>query len=179
MTAPNIIIAFYSRNGSTEALAAAVSEGARALGADVRLRCARAIVSPEIMGMAPGWAANAAAMNEKYEAPTANDAIWADAIIFGTPTRFGGIASERKAYIHGLGGVWFPGKLNGKLGGGLWLDLVQARRQRVDPAVDLQRDGSPPAHRRAAWLLTSRAVQSRYALRRHLHIAGRYPQARR
>ncbi|WP_157220962.1 NAD(P)H:quinone oxidoreductase [Flavisphingomonas formosensis] len=117
MTNPRILIAFYSRNGSTEALAEAVAEGARALGAEVRLRRAREMVGPEIMAMAPGWAENAAAMNEKYEAPTADDAVWADAIIFGTPTRFGGIASELKAYIDGLGGVWFQGKLNGKLGG--------------------------------------------------------------
>lgn len=117
MTASKILIAFYSRNGSTEALAEAVAEGARALGADVRLRRSREMVGPEIMAMAPGWTENAKAMNEKYGAPTAEDAVWADAIIFGTPTRFGAIASELKAYIDGLGGVWFEGKLNGKLGG--------------------------------------------------------------
>jgi len=117
MANPRILIAFYSRNGSTEALAKAVAEGARALGAEVRLRRAREMVAPDIMAMAPGWPENAAAMNEKYEAPTAEDAVWADAIIFGTPTRFGGVASELKAYIDGLGGVWFQGKLNGKLGG--------------------------------------------------------------
>lgn len=55
-------------------------------------------------------------MNDRYEAPTEADAEWADAIIFGTPTRFGSIASELKAYIDGLGGIWFQGKLNGKAG---------------------------------------------------------------
>lgn len=117
MTTPKILIVFYSRNGSTAALAEAVAEGARALGAEVRLRRAREMVGPEVMAMAQGWAENAAAMNETYGAPTADDAVWADAIIFGTPTRFGGVASELKAYIDGLGGVWFQGKLNGKLGG--------------------------------------------------------------
>ncbi|KXF77248.1 NAD(P)H dehydrogenase [Paramesorhizobium deserti] len=117
MTRPKILIAFYSRNGSTEELALAVAEGARVAGAEVRLRRAREMVGPEIMAMAPGWAEGAALMNEKYEAPTAEDAVWADAIIFGTPTRFGSIASELKAYIDGLGGVWFQGRLNGKFGG--------------------------------------------------------------
>ncbi|MCP1610943.1 NAD(P)H dehydrogenase (quinone) [Azospirillum lipoferum] len=117
MATPKILIVFYSRNGSTAALAEAVAEGARALGAEVRLRRAREMVGPEVMAMAQGWAENAAAMNETYGAPTADDAVWADAIIFGTPTRFGGVASELKAYIDGLGGVWFQGKLNGKLGG--------------------------------------------------------------
>jgi NAD(P)H dehydrogenase (quinone) len=116
MSKTKILIVFYSRNGSSEALALAIAEGARKNGAEVRLRRARELVGPEVMAMAPGWAEAAAAMNEKYEAPTADDAVWADAIVFGTPTRFGSIASELKAYIDGLGGVWFQGKLNGKLG---------------------------------------------------------------
>jgi NAD(P)H dehydrogenase (quinone) len=50
------------------------------------------------------------------QAPTEADADWADAIVFGTPTRFGSIAAELKAYIDSLGGLWFQGKLNGKVG---------------------------------------------------------------
>ena len=42
------------------------------------------------MAQAPGWKEQAEAMNAKYPArPRHDDAIWADAIIFGTPTRFG------------------------------------------------------------------------------------------
>lgn len=112
----NVLIAFYSRNGVTESLAKAVAGGAEAAGATVRLRRARELVSPEVMAKAPGWAENAARMNAAYEAPTEADAEWADAIIFGTPTRFGSVSSELKAYIDGLGGLWFQGKLNGKAG---------------------------------------------------------------
>jgi NAD(P)H dehydrogenase (quinone) len=111
-----VLIAFYSRNGSTEILANAIADGARKEGAEVRLRRAREFVGPEIMAQAPGWAENADSMNAKYEAPTEADAEWADAIIFGTPTRFGSISAELKAYIDTLGGVWFQGKLNGKVG---------------------------------------------------------------
>ncbi len=114
--ATNVLIAFYSRNGSTEALAKAVAEGARAGGAEVRLRRAREVVGPEVMAKAPGWAENAQRMNQAYEAPTEADAEWADAIVFGTPTRFGNASAELKAYIDGLGGLWFQGKLNGKVG---------------------------------------------------------------
>ena len=112
----NVLIAFYSRSGSTEALAQAIAEGAQASGAEVRLRRARELVGPEIMARAPGWAEGAAAMNERYEAPTEADAEWADAIVFGTPTRFGAVCAELKAYIDGLGGLWFQGRLNGKAG---------------------------------------------------------------
>lgn len=117
MFAPKVLIAFYSRNHATEALALAVAEGARASGAEVRLRRAREFVGSEVMANVPGWSDNAAAMNAKYEAPTVEDAVWADGIVFGTPTRFGSVASELKAYIDGLGGAWFQGKLNGKAGG--------------------------------------------------------------
>jgi NAD(P)H dehydrogenase (quinone) len=73
MPSPKVFIPFYSRNGSTEALALAVAEGARALGAEVRLRRAREVVGPEMMALAPGWTENAAAMNAKYDAPTAEE----------------------------------------------------------------------------------------------------------
>jgi NAD(P)H dehydrogenase (quinone) len=111
-----ILIAFYSRGGSTEALAKAIAEGARSEGAEVVLRRAREVVSREIMAHAKGWIESADRMNAEYEAPTEADAGSADAIIFGTPTRFGSISSELKAYIDSLGGLWFQGKLNGKAG---------------------------------------------------------------
>ena len=117
MSTVNILIAFYSRNGSTEALAKAVAEGAESVGAEVRLRRAREVVSREVMTHAPGWIENADRLNAAYPAPTEADAEWADGIIFGTPTRFGSVTSELKAYIDSLGGLWFQGKLNGKVGG--------------------------------------------------------------
>jgi NAD(P)H dehydrogenase (quinone) len=111
-----VLIVFYSRNGSTEKMALAVAEGAKAAGAEVRLRRARDIVGPEVMAKAPGWSENAARLDAAYPAPTPEDADWADAIIFGTPTRFGNASAELKAYIDSLGGLWFQGKLNGKVG---------------------------------------------------------------
>lgn len=112
----NVLVAFYSRTGVTEALALAVAEGASGRGAELRLRRAREIVGPEIMAKAPGWAQAAEAMNKRYPAPTTEDAEWADAVVFGTPTRFGNVSSELKAYIDSLGGLWAQGKLNGKAG---------------------------------------------------------------
>jgi len=116
MSSVKVLIAFYSRSGVTEALANAVGEGASAGGAEVRLRRAREVASADIIARTPGWAAQAAALNAKYEAPSEADAEWADAIVFGSPTRFGAVSSELKAYIDSLGGLWFQGKLNGKVG---------------------------------------------------------------
>lgn len=112
----NVLIAFYSRDGSTEALANAIAEGVQAAGGTPVLRRAREIVSRDIMAHAPNWIENADRMNAQYEAPTTSDAENADAIIFGSPTRFGNVSSELKAYIDSLGGLWFQGKLNNKAG---------------------------------------------------------------
>lgn len=112
----NILIAFYSRSGSVEQLANAMADGAMAGGGGVRLRRAREIVGEDVMKQAPGWVEHAARMNGLYEAPTEEDAKWADAIIFGTPTRFGLVSSELKAYMDSLGGLWARGRLNLKVG---------------------------------------------------------------
>lgn len=112
----NILVVFYSRDGATEALANAIAEGATATGGTVRLRRARELVSEEVMALAPGWAENAARMNALYEAPVAEDAQWADAIIIGSPSRFGLVSSEAKAWLDSLGGLWARGKLAGKVG---------------------------------------------------------------
>jgi multimeric flavodoxin WrbA len=100
----NILVAFYSRDGSVEALARAVSEGAREAGAEVRLRRVPDIVPPTVMAHVPGWEERSKRMLAHYGAPTAADAEWADGIIFGTPTRFGNTSAELKAFIDSLGG---------------------------------------------------------------------------
>ncbi|MEO7715562.1 MAG: NAD(P)H:quinone oxidoreductase [Capsulimonas sp.] len=117
MSQVKVLIAFYSRTGTTEKIAEAIAEGARSEGAEVILRRAREVVSREIIESVPGWAESADRQNSLYEAPTPSDAEHADAIIFGTPTRFGSPTSEIKAYIDALGGLWFQGKLVGKAGG--------------------------------------------------------------
>jgi len=93
-----------------------MAAGAEAEGAQVRLRRARELVSEEVMAAVPGWLDSAKRMNAEYAAPSVDDAEWADAIVFGTPTRFGCVSSELKAWIDGLGGLWVAGKLVGKVG---------------------------------------------------------------
>jgi NAD(P)H dehydrogenase (quinone) len=111
-----ILIAFYSRTGSVERLANAISEGAVSAGAEVRVRRARELVDKALMASVPGWAEEAERMNAAYEAPHANDADWADGIAFGSPTRFGTASSELRAFIETLGPLWFQGKLFNKAG---------------------------------------------------------------
>jgi NAD(P)H dehydrogenase (quinone) len=121
----NVLVAFYSRSGSTEKLAQGVAEGAKEAGAEVRLRRARDFVAEDIIRTVPGWAEHRDRMHKEYEAPTADDAVWADGIVFGTPTRFGNICAELKAYVDSLGGPWLKGLLNGKVGAAFSSTMTQ------------------------------------------------------
>ena len=112
-----LLIVFYSRTGSVEALAKAAEEGARSEGATVRLRRAREVVGATTMAKSAGWLDEATRQNELYDEPTSEDAEWADAILFGTPCYFGSMATELKAYFDQLGPQWKKGALAGKVGG--------------------------------------------------------------
>lgn len=112
----NILVAFYSRNGSTERMALEVAEGATNAGAEVRVRRVRDFVHEDIVSRVPGWKENRDRMHSAYGAPSEADAEWADGILFGTPTRFGAVTAELKAFIDSLGGLWFRGRLVGKAG---------------------------------------------------------------
>ena len=112
-----LLIAFYSRTGSTEALARASAEGAGERDAEVRLRRTRETADEDVMANSDGWLENARRMNALYPAPTKDDAEWADAILFGTPCYFGAMASELKSYLDQLGPQWKRGALANKVGG--------------------------------------------------------------
>lgn len=114
-----LLIVFYSRSGSVEALAIAAADAAREAGADVRVRRTREVVSAETMAKVKGWSESASRQNALYPAPTHEDAEWADAILFGTPCYFGTMATELKSFLDQLGPQWKHGSLAGKVGGAL------------------------------------------------------------
>ncbi len=114
---PRLLIAFYSRTGSVEALAKTAADAAREAGAEVRLRRAREVVPTSVMESTKGWTLSAQRQNALYEAPSKEDAEWADAILFGTPCYFGAMATELKNYLDQLGPQWKRGALAGKVGG--------------------------------------------------------------
>jgi len=112
-----LLIAFYSRSGSVEALALAAADAAREAGAEVRLRRAREVADEASMGQVKGWLEEARRQSALHQAPTKDDAEWADAILFGTPCYFGAMAPELKNFFDQLGPQWKRGALAGKVGG--------------------------------------------------------------
>jgi NAD(P)H dehydrogenase (quinone) len=106
-----VLILYYSMYGHVETLAKAVAEGARSVD-DSRVAIERV---PEIM---PEDVARRAGAKVDQEAPIATvaDLPNYDAIIFGTPTRFGNMCAQMRNFLDQTGGLWMSGGLIGKVG---------------------------------------------------------------
>lgn len=106
-----ILVLYYSTYGHVETLANAVADGARQI-AGVQVDVKRV---PELV---PEEVARAGHYKLDQAAPVAQPAELADydAIIFGTPTRFGNMAAQMKNFLDQTGGLWARGALVGKIG---------------------------------------------------------------
>ena len=105
-----VLVLYYSMYGHIETMANAVAEGARAAGAEVTVKRV-----PELM---PEDRAQAAGAKLDQAAAIAEPAELADydAVIFGTPTRFGNMAAQMRNFLDQTGKLWMEGKLVGKVG---------------------------------------------------------------
>lgn len=110
----NVAVIYYSSTGTVHALAKEIADSAERAGAEVRLRRAAELAPRAAVESNPAWAAHADATADIPEA-TGDDMIWADAVIFGSPTRYGNVTSQLKQFIDTLGGLWQQGKLADKV----------------------------------------------------------------
>ena len=106
-----LLVLYYSSYGHIEQMAEAVAEGARAAGADVDIRRV-AETAPDAVVQAAGFKTDTA--HPVLGDP--NELANYDAIVVGTPTRFGRMSSQMASFWDTAGGVWAQGKLNGKVG---------------------------------------------------------------
>ncbi|MFG1688199.1 NAD(P)H:quinone oxidoreductase [Nonomuraea sp. NPDC049269] len=109
-----VAIIYYSATGTVHALAQALAEGAEKAGADVRLRKVAETAPPEAVNARAEWAGHLRDTADIAEAGH-DDLEWADAVLFGTPTRFGNPANQLRAFIDTTGPLWFQGKLADKV----------------------------------------------------------------
>ena len=110
-----VAIIYYSSTGTTYQLAKAVEEGAKEAGAETRFLKVKETAPEEAINSNEKWKNHAAETSDVQEA-TMDDLKWADAIIFGTPTRYGGATSQLRAFIDQTGGLWASGALVNKIG---------------------------------------------------------------
>ncbi|MFF0745126.1 NAD(P)H:quinone oxidoreductase [Streptomyces sp. NPDC004111] len=113
-TSVNVAVIYYSSTGTIAALAKEIAAAAEEAGAQVRLRKAHELAPRAAIESNPAWAANADATADVEEAAP-DDMEWADAVIFGTPTRYGNVSAQLKQFIDTLGGLWAQGKLADKV----------------------------------------------------------------
>ena len=109
-----VSVIYYSATGTVHALAEAIVEGAEKAGGEVRLRKVVEPASPEAISAKPAWAEHVANTADVLEV-SLEDLEWADAVIFGTPTRFGNPASALRAFMETTNVLWFHGKLADKV----------------------------------------------------------------
>lgn len=105
-----VLVLYYSSYGHIETMAQAVAEGARSGGAEVVIKRVPELV-PEAVAKASHFKVDQAA-----PVATVDELPDYDAIIFGVPTRFGNMAAQMKNFLDQTGGLWFAGKLVGKVG---------------------------------------------------------------
>ena len=106
-----VLVLYYSSYGHIEAMAAAVAEGAASVpGTEVTVKRVPELVADEV--------ARGAGMKLDQSAPiaTPDELAEYDAIIFGTPTRFGNMAAQMRNFLDQTGGLWFAKALVGKVG---------------------------------------------------------------
>ena len=106
-----VLVLYYSSYGHIEAMAGAIAEGAASVsGVSVDVKRTPELVPPEV--------AASSGMKVDQKAPIAEPGELAgyDAIIFGTPTRFGNMAAQMRNFLDQTGGLWMSRALVGKVG---------------------------------------------------------------
>ncbi|MFT4276167.1 MAG: NAD(P)H:quinone oxidoreductase [Rhodopseudomonas sp.] len=106
-----VLVLYYSAYGHIEAMANAAAEGAREAGAQVDIKRVPELVPPEVAK------ASHYKLDQAAPVATIEDLANYDAVVIGTGTRFGRMASQMSNFLDQAGGLWARGALNGKVGG--------------------------------------------------------------
>src|SRR5260370_26806549 len=104
-----VLVLYYSMYGHIETMADAVAEGARSVpGTEVTIKRVAETIPAEQA------AAYGVKLDQKAPVATPDELANYDAIIFGTPTRFGNMAGQMRTFLDQTGGLWMKGALVGK-----------------------------------------------------------------
>ena len=112
--AVKLAVIYYSSTGTIDTMARRAAATAEKAGAEIRLRHVGELAPDEVVDSMPEWREHLDAVADEPRA-TPDDIVWADAVLFGSPTRFGNVASQLKQYLDTLGPQWGEGKLADKV----------------------------------------------------------------
>lgn len=126
---PRILVLYYSAFGHTEALARAVADGASEIpGAHVVIKRVPELV-PEHLARQSGYH-----LDQVAPVASTEELAYYDAVLFGTPTRFGTMAAQMRSFLDRAGSLWAKGLLAGKIGS----VFLTSAAQQLSPAPILQ-----------------------------------------
>ncbi|NJC74067.1 NAD(P)H:quinone oxidoreductase [Planosporangium thailandense] len=114
MSDVKLAVVYYSATGTVHAMAERVAAAGEKAGAEVRLRQVAELAPAAAIASNPAWSQHVDDTKDEPRA-TADDIVWADAVLFGSPTRYGNIASQLKQFIDTLGPQWAQGLLADKV----------------------------------------------------------------
>lgn len=105
-----VLVLYYSAYGHIRTMAESVAAGAREAGAEVTVKRVPETLPPELQKQL--------GISEAKDVPvaTVDELPGYDAVIFGTPTRFGNMTAQMRAFLDATGGLWAKGALVGKAG---------------------------------------------------------------
>jgi NAD(P)H dehydrogenase (quinone) len=109
-----LAIIYYSSTGTVHGMAQRLREAGEKAGAEVRLRQVTELAPAEAIASNAAWSRHFDMTKDEPRA-TADDVVWADAVLFGTPTRYGNVSSQLKQFLDTLGPQWAQGLLADKV----------------------------------------------------------------
>jgi NAD(P)H dehydrogenase (quinone) len=114
----NVAVIVHSLAGSTMSLAKAVAEGAGEIeGAEIRLHRVADLMSDDEIAANPRFGPLFTERVASTPIATNDDLEWADAVVIGSGTRFGGMSAAMRRFLEGAAPLWMSGGLVGKVGG--------------------------------------------------------------
>ena len=108
-----LAIIYYSSTGTIHGMAERLAAAGEKAGADVRLRQVAELAPAEAIASNAAWSQHFDATKDEPKA-SPDDVVWADAVLFGTPTRYGNVASQLKQFLDTFGAQWSQGLLADK-----------------------------------------------------------------
>ncbi|MGG0717267.1 NAD(P)H:quinone oxidoreductase [Robertmurraya massiliosenegalensis] len=114
MSNVKLAVIYYSMGGTNYQLSKWAEEGAKEVGAEVKVLKVPELAPASAIEGNPAWKAHVEATKDVPEV-SLDDLEWADSIIFSVPTRFGNMPSQMKQFLDTTGGLWFNGKLVNKV----------------------------------------------------------------
>jgi len=110
-----VLIVFYSMYGHIQRMAEAVAEGVREVpGCEAVIKRVPETLSQEVLGMMGALEVQKGMAG--IPVASVDDLAEADAVIFGTPTRFGNMCGQMRQFLDATGSLWMKGALVGKVG---------------------------------------------------------------